>query len=78
MVAQHLKHFARPRQACGIGAPGHAYGSGCPRVAPDASIELLMPLLLETERPVLVANGAPQPLGYIDRAHVLQALLTQE
>ncbi len=58
--------------------PADFDGSGCPRVAPDASIELLMPLLLETERPVLVANGAPQPLGYIDRAHVLQALLTQE
>lgn len=52
--------------------------SGCPTVSPDTSLEQLMPLLIDTEQPLLVINGHTQPLGYVDRVQVLQALVLAE
>ena len=48
-----------------------------PAVDPAAKLETLMPLLLERDHPLAVVNGSGQPLGYVDRARVLQALVSE-
>lgn len=48
-----------------------------PAVEPTAKLEALMPLLLERDGALAVVSGGQEPLGYVDRARVLQALVSE-
>lgn len=51
--------------------------AGAPRVPADTSLEALIPLTAEHDRPLLVIDETDSPLGYLDRTAVLRALSSE-
>jgi glycine betaine/proline transport system ATP-binding protein len=48
-----------------------------PAIGCDTKLEEVMPLLADSDRPMAVIDGGGQPLGYLDRATVLRALVIE-
>ena len=49
-----------------------------PTVPHDAYLEMVLPLVASYDAPLAVVNGVGAPLGYVDRALVLRALVQAE
>ena len=56
-------------------APGATPHPDQHAVPPDTKLELLLPMVAATDQSIPVLDGSDQPLGYVDRESVLQALI---
>jgi glycine betaine/proline transport system ATP-binding protein len=71
---------AKVLTAAAIMAPQLAGGNGSPHptVRADASLEEVMPVVVESETPVAVVDGTGKALGYVDRKAIIKALMLPE